>query len=63
MPTNRKKVLVPGTMGKEGVALLAARDDIEVRTYPGTIGQSDLLPLLADAAGIALGGTPSARRS
>ncbi|HEY6434668.1 MAG TPA: hydroxyacid dehydrogenase [Acetobacteraceae bacterium] len=58
MPTNRKKVLVPSTMGKEGVALLAARDDIEVRTYPGTIGQSDLLPLLADAAGIALGGTP-----
>ena len=58
MPTNRKKVLVPNTMGNEGVALLTARDDIEVRSYSGTIAQSDLLPLLGDAAGIALGGTP-----
>ncbi len=58
MPTNRKKVLVPNTMGKEGVALLTARDDIEVRTYPGAISQSDLLPLLGDAVGISLGGTP-----
>lgn len=58
MPTNRKKVLVPNTMGKEGVALLAARDDIEVQSYPGAIVQADLLPLLGDAAGIALGGTP-----
>jgi D-3-phosphoglycerate dehydrogenase len=58
MPSNRKKVLVPDTMGREGVALLRARDDIEVQTYPGTIAQSDLLPLLADASGIALSGTP-----
>ncbi|HEX5328309.1 MAG TPA: hydroxyacid dehydrogenase [Acetobacteraceae bacterium] len=61
MPTNRKKVLVPNTMGKEGVALLTARDDIDVQSYPGTITQSDLLPLLGNAAGIALGGTPYRR--
>jgi D-3-phosphoglycerate dehydrogenase / 2-oxoglutarate reductase len=58
MPTNRKKVLVPNTMGKEGVALLAARDDIEVQSFPSTIVQADLLPLLGDAAGVALGVTP-----
>jgi D-3-phosphoglycerate dehydrogenase len=48
-------------MGKEGVALLAARDDIEVQSYPSTIVQADLLPLLGDVAGIALGGTPYRR--
>jgi D-3-phosphoglycerate dehydrogenase len=58
MPTNRKKVLVPDTMGREGVALLTARDDIEVIAFPGVIGQAELLPLLGDVAGVALGGTP-----
>jgi D-3-phosphoglycerate dehydrogenase len=45
-------------MGKEGVALLTARDDIEVQSYSGEIVQADLLPQLGDVAGIALGGTP-----
>jgi len=58
MPSNRKKVMVPHTMGKEGVSLLQARDDIEVVTFPAAITQSELLPLLSDVAGIALGGTP-----
>jgi D-3-phosphoglycerate dehydrogenase len=58
MPTNRKKVLVPSNMGPEGVALLRARDDIEVATFPGSVTQAELLPLLADIAGIALGVTP-----
>jgi D-3-phosphoglycerate dehydrogenase len=58
MPSNRKKVMVPHTMGKEGVSLLQARDDIEVQVYPADIKQSDLLPMLADVAGIALSGTP-----
>ena len=35
MASNRKKVMVPHTMGKEGVALLRQRDDIEVVIYPG----------------------------
>ncbi len=58
MATNRKTVLVPHTMGKAGVDLLARRDDIEVRSYPSSIRQADLLALLGDAAGIALSVTP-----
>jgi D-3-phosphoglycerate dehydrogenase len=58
MASNRKKVLVPHTMGKEGVELLQGRDDIEVESYSATISQAELLPILSDAAGIALSGTP-----
>ena len=58
MASNRKKVLVPHTMGKEGTELLRARDDIEVEIYPATISQTELLPILSGAAGIALSGTP-----
>ena len=61
MPTNRKIVLVPDTMGRAGVALLEAREDLDVRAYPTTISQRDLLPLLPDAVGIALSGTPYRR--
>jgi D-3-phosphoglycerate dehydrogenase len=58
MASNRKKVMVPHTMGNDGVSLLRARDDIEVVTFPAAITQPELLPLLSDVAGIALGGTP-----
>ena len=58
MASNRKKVMVPDTMGKEGVALLQQRDDIEVIAFPAGVKQADLLPMLTDVAGIALGGTP-----
>ena len=58
MASNRKKVLVPHNMGKEGVDLLRRRDDIEVQIYPAGIKQAELLPILSDAAGIALSGTP-----
>src|SRR5579883_2880085 len=58
MASNRKKVMVPHTMGKEGVDKLRARDDIEVAVFPAAITQPELLPLLSDVAGIALGGTP-----
>lgn len=58
MASNRKKVLVPHTMGKEGTELLQARDDIEMEIYSATISQSELLPILSEAAGIALSGTP-----
>lgn len=57
MATNRRKVMVPHTMGAEGVDLLRSRDDIETVTYPATIGQAELLPMLNDIAGIALAGT------
>ena len=58
MATNRKKVLIPHTMGQHGKDVLLACDDIDAVTYSATISQPDLLPLLMDAAGIALGGTP-----
>ena len=58
MASNRKKVLVPHTMGEEGTELLRARDDIEMEIYSATISQSELLPILSEAAGIALSGTP-----
>jgi D-3-phosphoglycerate dehydrogenase / 2-oxoglutarate reductase len=58
MASNRKKVMLPHTMGKEGVDRLRARDDIEVAIYPSNIGRADLLPQLSDVAGIALSGTP-----
>lgn len=58
MASNCKKVLVPHTMGQEGTELLHARDDIEVEIYSATISQGELLPILSDAAGIALSGTP-----
>ena len=58
MASNRKKVLLPHTMGKEGVDLLKRRDDIEVEIYSAGVTQAEFLPLLSDAAGIALSGTP-----
>jgi len=58
MASNRKKVMLPHTMGKEGVDLVRGRDDIETIIYPAGIAQAELLPMLADVAGIALSGTP-----
>src|SRR5215472_966497 len=61
MASNRKKVMLPRTMGKEGVDLLQRRDDIEVVMYPAGIAQAELLPMLSDVAGISLSGTPYRR--
>lgn len=58
MATNKRKVLLPHTMGRQGIDLVRAREDIEMVIYPAGIGQADLLPQLADCAGIALSGTP-----
>jgi D-3-phosphoglycerate dehydrogenase / 2-oxoglutarate reductase len=58
MATNKRKVMLPHTMGQQGVSLIKAREDIETVIYPAGIGQADLLPLLADCAGIALSLTP-----
>jgi len=58
MASNRKKVLLPHTMGKEGIDVMRRRDDVEVVVYPAGIKQAELLPILSDAAGIALSGTP-----
>lgn len=61
MATNKRRVMVPSNMGREGVDLLRARDDIEVISYPTGIAQAELLPMLADVAGIALSATPYRR--
>lgn len=58
MATNRKKVLVPHTMGQQGKDVLLARDDIDTVVYSANITQADLLPLLTGTSGIALSGTP-----
>jgi D-3-phosphoglycerate dehydrogenase len=58
MATNKRKVMLPHTMGQQGIDIVRARDDIETVMYPAGIAQSELLPLLADCAGIALSGTP-----
>jgi D-3-phosphoglycerate dehydrogenase len=58
MATNQRKVMLPHTMGRQGIDLIRARDDIETVVYPAGISQADLLPQLADCAGIALSGTP-----
>ena len=58
MAPNRKKVLVPSNMGKQGVDILRARDDIELVVYPVAITHEDLHPMLGDANAIALSATP-----
>jgi D-3-phosphoglycerate dehydrogenase len=58
MPTNKRKVMLPHTMGQQGKDIILAREDIETVIYPAGIGQAELLPLLADCEGIALSGTP-----
>jgi D-3-phosphoglycerate dehydrogenase len=58
MATNKRKVMLPHTMGKQGIDLVKSRDDIELVIYPAGIAQAELLPQLADCAGIALSGTP-----
>ena len=58
MATNKRKVMLPHTMGQQGIDIVRARDDIETVMYPAGVAQAELLPLLADCAGIALSGTP-----
>jgi D-3-phosphoglycerate dehydrogenase / 2-oxoglutarate reductase len=58
VPTNKRKVMLPHTMGQQGMDIVRARDDIETVIYPATIKQAEFLPMLEDCAGIALSGTP-----
>jgi D-3-phosphoglycerate dehydrogenase len=54
MTANRKKLLLPDTLGPAGLAVLAPREDIEVILYPPDLAKPDLHALLRDAAGIGL---------
>ncbi len=61
MATNKKKVLVPDTMGQAGWHLLRARDDVEVATFPNFIQRPDFQALLRQhgkVQGVVLGATP-----
>jgi len=58
MATNKPKVMLPHTMGKSGIALMQAREDIETIIYPTQITQADLVVSLSGIAAIALSGTP-----
>ncbi|HEX2940392.1 MAG TPA: hydroxyacid dehydrogenase [Rhodopila sp.] len=58
MVSNKRKVMLPHTMGQQGIDLIKAREDIETVIYPGTISQAELLPMLTDCVGIALSATP-----
>ncbi|HKF70410.1 MAG TPA: hydroxyacid dehydrogenase [Stellaceae bacterium] len=58
MSTNRKKLLLPDSMGRIGWDLLKDRDDIEPVGFPNTIGPDAFRALLEDASGAALGVTP-----
>ncbi len=58
MSTNRKKLLLPDSMGRVGWDLLKDRDDIEPVGFPNTIGPEAFHALLKDASGAALGVTP-----
>lgn len=58
--TNKKRVLVTETFAAGGMALLRARSDIEVLTFPNGIGQADFNALLRSHApvhAVALGPT------
>ena len=54
MSANRKKVLVPDTLGPAGLAILSPREDLEVVLYPPGLAKPELHALLRDAAGIGL---------
>jgi D-3-phosphoglycerate dehydrogenase len=58
MTTNKKKLLLPGTMAPAGWAVATARDDIEAIPYDPYIAMPDLQAALRDIDGIALSLTP-----
>jgi D-3-phosphoglycerate dehydrogenase len=58
MAPNTKRVLVPDLMSPQGIAILKAREDIEVVVYDPFVPIPELHAMLADAAAIALSSTP-----
>ena len=47
MPSNRKRIVVPTSMGAGGFEVLKTRDDVEVVPFNGTIASPDFNKLLA----------------
>ena len=58
MTTNRKKLLLPDTMGRAGWDLLKGRDDIDAVRFPNTSSPAEFQALVHDASGVALSATP-----
>ncbi len=58
MASNRYKVLVPRNMGKSGIDLLQARDDVEMVPYDPGVADEGFHQLLGDVHGVALSVTP-----
>src|SRR5262245_53981733 len=60
MATNKKKLLITGSMSPHGWALLKERGDVEAIEFPHAISSPDFQAMLAKHApvnGVALGGT------
>jgi D-3-phosphoglycerate dehydrogenase len=57
MIANRRKVLIPDNLGKEGVDVLAARGDIELVRYPLAVVSADLQAILGEAEAVVLSAT------
>lgn len=55
---NRKRVLVPVSLGPEGVQLLERRPDLQVTRYEPAVAAAEFHALLGDAAAVALSWTP-----
>jgi len=61
MPTNRKRLVVPTSMGAGGFEVLKTRDDVEIIPFPPMISSPDFNALLSAAGevnGAFLGLTP-----
>ncbi len=54
MPANRRKILVPNTLDQAGLAILKAREDVELVSFQPGLPGPELHALLRDAAAIAL---------
>ncbi|HKO06558.1 MAG TPA: hydroxyacid dehydrogenase [Alphaproteobacteria bacterium] len=52
MTTNKKKLLISDSMGKAGWDLLAARDDIEAKSFPHLIAPADLVLRIRAEGGV-----------
>lgn len=55
---NQKRVLVPVSMGPEGLHLLERRPDLQVTRYDAAIAAAEFHALLRDTAAVALSWTP-----
>lgn len=55
---NQRTVLIPVSLGQEGVAVLRGRPDLRLVPYHPSIAPAELHALLRDASGIALSYTP-----